>query len=386
MLNNQSHSEKHSGIAIVIGTKAELIKCMPLMLELQRQKKDYWFIHTGQHSLKGACEEFSLKRPDYVLSKAPKLSTKFWSKISRAALIWFLKVIFRIKKLINKLKPKYVIYHGDTMSTSVAAIGSSKLLNPGKNWKNVHLEAGLRSGNLFEPFPEEISRQISDGFSDILLAVSDLSETNLRKEKSRGKKVIKVGNTIIDASWISYEMAKKSKMRKPKEKYALINIHRHENLKNEKRMRKIVDILKAVKIKAIWPLHDNTARYLKKYGLMKKIEKMKNIEITELMGYSHFIFLIANCFYLVTDGGSIQEESLVFKKPCVILRKRTERQEGLSTGINFLTKLNVNSAKKIIGDIESNKIKVKGFKNPYGERGVSRKIVSLLSDKQNESI
>src|SRR3989344_7459473 len=181
MLNSQSHSEKHSGIAIVIGTKAELIKCMPLMLELQRQKKDYWFIHTGQHSLKGACEEFSLKRPDYVLSKAPKLSTKFWSKINKTGVICCLKMVLRARKLINKLKPKYVIYHGDTMSTSVAAIGSSKLLNPGKNWKNVHLEAGLRSGNLFEPFPEEISRQISDGFSDMLLAVSDLTEENLKK-------------------------------------------------------------------------------------------------------------------------------------------------------------------------------------------------------------
>src|SRR3989338_10531383 len=102
------------------------------------------------------------------------------------------------------------------------------------------------------------------------------------------------------------------------------------------------------------------------------------------MGYSHFIFLIANCFYLVTDGGSIQEESLVFKKPCIILRKRTERQEGLSTGINFLTKLNVNYARKVIEDIESGKIRAKDFKNPYGEKDISKRVVHTLLTKENK--
>src|SRR3989338_9432750 len=100
-LNNKPLS--HSGIAIVIGTKAELIKCMPLMLQLQAQKKGYWFIHTGQHPLGKACEEFSIKKPDFILSKEPKLSTKLWSKISRAAFAWFFKMILRIKRLINKL-------------------------------------------------------------------------------------------------------------------------------------------------------------------------------------------------------------------------------------------------------------------------------------------
>ena len=78
----ESEKKKHSGITIVIGTKAELIKCMPVMLELQEQKKDYWFIHTGQHSLKGACEEFGIKKPDFVLSEAPKKSSKFLSQIT----------------------------------------------------------------------------------------------------------------------------------------------------------------------------------------------------------------------------------------------------------------------------------------------------------------
>jgi UDP-N-acetylglucosamine 2-epimerase len=368
--------ENSSKIVIIIGTKAELIKCMPVMKELEKQKKNYWFIHTGQHPLGSACEEFGVKKPDFILTPEPKISTKFWSKINRASFLWNIEVIIKIKKILNKLKPKYVLYHGDTMSTSSAAIASSKLLNSKKGWKNVHLEAGLRSGSNWEPFPEEISRKICDKFSDILLAVSDLTENILKKEY-KDKEIIKTGNTIVDSADITYKIAKK-RMKKMKGEYALINMHRHENINSKERMKKIIKILNSVKIKSIWPLHDNTKYYLIKYNLYEEIKKMKNIEIIPLIDYFTFIFLLANCKYLIADGGSIQEESLVFKKPCIILRKKTERPEGLSTGINFLTGLNVEKTKAIIKKIETNEIKIKKFKNPYGEIGLSKKIVDKL--------
>jgi len=363
-------------IAIIIGTKAELIKCIPIMLELQKRKRDYWFIHTGQHPLGKACKEFEVKKPDFILSKEPKISTKFWSKVNKTSLFWSFSMIFKIRKLIKKLKPKYVIYHGDTMSSAMAAIASSKILNLRKKWKNVHLEAGLRSEKLREPFPEEISRRICDKFSDILLAVSERSKNNLKKERQRGK-IIKIGNTIIDSAIISYNIAKK-KYKIREKNFALINFHRHENLQSRERLTKMVSILSAVNTKAIWPLHDNTEYYLKKYNLFNKVKKNKNLKIMPLVNYFEFINMLANCKYLITDGGSIQEESLVFKKPCILLRERTERQEGLKTGINFLTKLNVNNTIELIKQIENNKIKIKSFKNPYGELGVSKKIVDFL--------
>lgn len=346
------------------------------MLELQKRKQGYWFIHTGQHPLGKACKEFGVKKPDFILSEEPRRSTKFWSRVNKTSLLWFFSIIFKIRKQIKKLKPTYVVYHGDTMSSAAAAIASSRLLNPKKRWKNVHLEAGLRSGSFFEPFPEEISRRICDKFSDILLAVSERSKRNLEREHCKGR-IIKVGNTIIDSALISYNIAKK-KYKKLNYEYALINLHRHENLKSRKRMKAIVEILKSIEIKALWPLHDNTEFYLKKYNLMTEVKKMKNLKIMPLVDYFNFIFLLANCKYLVTDGGSIQEESLIFKKPCIILRKLTERQEGLETGINFLTKLDINHTKKILRQIENNEIKIKKFKNPYGEAEVSKKIVDLL--------
>jgi len=367
---------KYSRIVIVIGTKAELIKTFPVMLELQKQKKDYWFIHTGQHPLGKACKDFGVKKPDFILSKEPEISTKFWSKVNKNSFSWFLSMIFKTRRLIRKIKPRYVIYHGDTMSTAAAAIASSKLLNSNKIWKNIHLEAGLRSGSLFEPFPEEISRHISDRFSDVLLAVSDLTEKNLYKYKNK-KRIIRIGNTIIDSSLIAYKKASKNK-RKKLSNYALINIHRHENINNKQRLKKIISILKFVKIKAIWPIHANTAKSIERFGLVGEVKDMKNLQLMSLTNYGDFIFLLANCGYLITDGGSIQEESLVFKRPCILLRKKTERQEGLATGINFLTRLNVNRTKEIIEKIEKGKIKVKKFKNPYGEKGVSKKILEIL--------
>ncbi len=367
--------KNHSKIAIVIGTKAELIKCMPLMVELQKQKKDYWFIHTGQHPLGKACDEFGVKKPDFILSEEPEISTKFWSKINKISLFWFSSMIFKIKDSLRKINPKYVVYHGDTMSTAAAAIGSSKFFNDDKKWKNVHLEAGLRSGSILEPFPEEISRQISDKFSDILLAVSDRTEKNLENARKKNKQVLKMGNTIVDSAHII-----KSQSGKPLRtgKYALINLHRHENLNAKKRMENIINILGGIGIKAIWPLHDNTEYYLKKYGLYEKVKRMKHIEIMPLVDYKNFINLLANCQYLITDGGSIQEESLVFKKPCVLLRKKTERQEGLDTGINFLTGLDVKKSKEVIASIENGDVKIEKILNPYGKKGLTKKILEVL--------
>jgi len=366
-------------IAFVIGTHAELIKCMPLMLELQKRKQDYWFIHTGQHSLSESCKEFRIKKPDYVLSKEAQQNSKLKSETSMSSWLWFFSMIFRIRKLLIRLGPKYVIYHGDTISTGAAAVGSSKIMNPFKKWKNVHLEAGLRSGSLSEPFPEEIVRQVADRFSDILLAVSDLSARNLRRERwlfVRGK-IINVGNTVVDSAAITYAEAKKT-CKKQKNEYALINMHRHENLKSEKRLEKIVEIIKSMEIRAIWPMHENTKQALEKFGLMHELKKLKNLEIIPLCSYLEFIFLEANCKYLVADGGSIQEESLIFKKPCVLLRKKTERQEGLASGINFLTELDLEYSREIIRKIENGEIKPRNFKNPYGEPGVSKKIINLL--------
>ncbi len=364
-------------IAIVLGTRAELIKSFPVIWELNKRKIPYELIHTGQHNLGDLCDKFKIKRPDLIVTKEPKKSSKFYSKIGKA-LFWNLIIVFKLWNLVRKRKYSHVIYHGDTMTTASIAFASSGLLNPLRKYKAVHLEAGLRSESLLEPFPEEISRKIADRFSDILLAVSDRSEENLKKARLKGK-IFNVGNTVVDSALIAVDLAEKAKL-KPlrKGKFGLISIHRHENIKNKKRLSKIVDILCEVKMPSYFSLHDNTKKKLIDYGLYEKLKSNKNIILLEPLDYVNYSYQIKNCSMLITDGGSIQEESLIFKKPCVLLRKFTERQEGLSTGLNFLTKLDFDYSVEKIRLIEEGKIKIKKFKNPYGEKNISKKIVEVL--------
>ena len=364
-------------IAIVIGTRAEFIKTFPVMLELQRREVPYYFIHTGQHSLGELCDILSVKKPDVILTKEPKKSSKFNARQGKA-ILWNLKLVRKIRKELKTLRNlNYVLYHGDTMTTASAAIASSKLLNPFKKYKNVHLEAGLRSWDNFEPFPEEISRRLVGGFSDLLFAPSECSKKNL--EKFKRKKILVFGNTIVDSAYYALDLAMKKRI-KPldKKRFALVTVHRHENLKNKKRMSKIVEILSSVKIPTYFAAHDNTLKKLENFGLLKKLEENKNIKLIEPMDYISFIYQVSKCALIICDGGSMQEESLIFGKPCVILRNSTERPEGLKTNFQFLSRLDVEKSKMKIREYLSKDFKIKKYKNPYGEKGLSKKIVDVL--------
>ena len=369
-------------VIISIGTRAELIKTAPFMLELQRRGHDYYFISTGQHNLKPLCKEFGVRPPDEEMTEPQKGSSKFLGKTGKA-IVWNISLVKKIRRAVNRINKDaeydYVVYHGDTMSTTSSAIATSRALNPGKKYKNVHLEAGLRSHSILEPFPEEISRIYCDLFSDVLIAVTDTTVKNLSKPWYRGE-IVKAGNTIVDAAHLAYKISKKKRFKRPKGKYVLANVHRHENIKSKNRLSRIVDIINMVPVRVIWPLHDNTKKYLIKYGLWEKIERNKNIKITKLKGYFEFVYLIKHAKLLITDGGGIQEESLAFKVPALLVRKRTERVEGLSTGINFLTKLDLNYSKKVIDTVLNKGWKVPKFKNPYGEPGVTKLVVKKLEE------
>ena len=364
-------------IIIIIGTKAELIKTAPLMLELEKQNKEYIFVNTGQHNLTKECKEFGIRVPDVILSEEPKKGTKFMSNVNQSSIVWSFSMILKIRKMLRRIKNiTFVLAHSDTMSTVVAAIAASSLLNSGKKWKTVHLESGLRSESLREPFPEEIARKIGDRFSDILIAVSEKSKNNLEKEGVH-RRILLLGNIAIDSALATFKKAKK-KYKKIRGQYALVNVHRHENLRSRERMIKIISIVSKIPIKVYWPLHDGTRYYLKKYGLFRIIKNNKNIILSDLVSYSKFTHMLVHSKMLLVDGGSIQEESLIFKKPCILLRKKTERQEGLETGINFLTELNVEKTKKIIDHILDKNFKIPNMENPYGGKGASKRVADIL--------
>ena len=182
----------------------------------------------------------------------------------------------------------------------------------------------------------------------------------------RKKKIFVVGNTIIDSANFALNLSKNYKI-KPlsKKKFALVSIHRHENIKNEERLKRLVKILLTLEIPTYFTMHDNTKKQLIESGLYEKLEKNKNIKIIETLDYPSFIYQIKNCSLILCDGGSMQEESLIFEKPCIILRKATERQEGLQTNFQFLSDLNVEKTKEKIKEYLSPDFKIRKFKNPY---------------------
>ncbi len=342
---------------------------------MQEKNIPYIFMHTGQHDLKDLCRVFGTREPDIVLTEPPKKTTRFYAKTTKA-INWTFGLVFKIKDEVNKIENLgYVYYHGDTITTAASAIATSKLLNPFKKYKNVHLEAGLRSGDLMEPFPEEISRRIADKFSDVLLAVSERAKNNLKKEGIKGRIII-TGNTIVDSADIALKRAKKVKVPKT---FALVTLHRHENIKSKERLESIISILEYVPIPFMLSLHDNTKKQLESHGLLGRLKAIKNIRIMENKNYDDFIYLMSKAKLILTDGGSMQEESLIFKKPCILLRKATERQEGLDTPINYLSGLDVEETKKKID--EYLKMKIPKFSNPYGKTGVSAGIVKVLYHK-----
>ncbi|MBR9680832.1 MAG: UDP-N-acetyl glucosamine 2-epimerase [Candidatus Altiarchaeota archaeon] len=351
-------------VAFSIGTNAELIKIFPVLKRLD----EYTLIHTGQHSIGKLLDLFDLPEPELTLSAPPKATTKFFFNTPKAA-IWSLGMIGRIRRAIKKSKAEVIAYHGDTMSTASSALATRL-----SSAKGAHLEAGLRSGSIWEPWPEEISRKIADKYSKLLMAVSQGTQENLINARVRGR-IVNTGNTIIDAALEAHQIGK-GVVDTPDTEYAIVTAHRQENLRSEKRMRNLVEIVKNIPIPTYFFVHDNTVAALKKFNLYKPLAN--KVKLARFTNYPSFIQWLANSRILFTDGGSIQEESLVFKKPCILLRKKTERVEGLKTGINFLTDMNVQFAIRKMDEVLSDDWKTPKFKNPYGEKGVSKKVVKEL--------
>lgn len=361
-------------IAVFVGTRAELIKLFPLIKRIEESRHERVLIQTGQHDITELCEKFNLSQPDKSLSSTPDDSSRFNGSVLEA-IKWNISLIGDIRETILEETPDYVLYHGDTMSTSLAAFGSSRVFFPWRKFKTVHIEAGLRSGSVREPFPEELSRIFSDAVSNVMFAVSEKAENNLKWHKVTGKSVYQVGNTIVDSAREAERMGSHYE----KENYGLVTIHRHENIQSKKRMKKIIRILEESPRDLVFPLHDNTKAAFREHGLMRRIEENENIEVVDLVDYPDFINMIKDADILYTDGGSIQEESLIYKVPCIILRNRTERKEGLETGLNYLSKFDVSSTvekAEEMADKDFNDIS-----NPYGSQGVSEEILRKLEQE-----
>lgn len=314
-------------IYFFIGTKAQLIKIAPIMKELQLRGVDYIYIHSGQHqeTIDLLLKNFAIKKPDFILHHGKDI-TKVHQLIFWSIKILFIALFKRKKILINDRYP-IVVNHGDTFS---ALIGSLFAKLSGS--KNAHIESGLRSFNLMHPFPEEITRLLVFKLTDYYFAPDDIALKNL--SHYNGVKVNTQQNTMYDAT----QMALSSdfcSIELPTEDYAIVSLHRYENIFKKQQLEKIINIIVRISqhTRVIFILHKPTKQQLIKFNLFNQLEKTKNIQLYNRLDYFTFVKLLNNAEFLVSDGGSNQEESSYLGIPCLLLRKATERNEGLESNV-----------------------------------------------------
>lgn len=318
-------------IHCVIGTRAQLIKMAPLLVEMEKRNWPFSILYTGQHadSFSELYQDFNIQKPLTSILKAEEINTipKMVAWLMKfAAIILFNKTpILKERKSDNDI----VLVHGDTFSTIIGALMSKR-----NGIKVGHIESGLRSFNLMHPFPEEISRLIVFRLSDIAFCPSTEALKNLSGYR-RLKCVNTAGNTIIDALNIALTSPTKNNYNIPKERYGVISIHRFENIYNKKTLAAILKQLIniAQQYKLIFVMHPATKKRLHKTGLISLLANEINIELRDRTGYFNFVNLLKNSSFVITDGGSNQEELDHLNIPTFLMRQATERHEGLNKNI-----------------------------------------------------
>jgi len=297
----------------------------PVMIEMQKCGIVYRYIDSGQHSelTRSMRQIFGIKEPDVNLGKNGRDITTMG-----AAVKWMVRLltycVFSKKWLREDVfcGGGISLVHGDTLSTLLGLrMAKAAGLEVG------HVEAGLRSYNYLNPFPEELIRLYCMKRCDILFAPSQEAVQNLRRMKVAGKIVPVNGNTVVDALRL-IENAKVT-IKIQSEPYALAACHRLETITNRRRLEKIVDLLNRIscEMKVIFVIHKPTQQYLEKFELKKNISA--RVDVLGMQDYINFTALMRNAKMVLTDGGSIQEECNYLDKPCLILRHKTERPDGL---------------------------------------------------------
>lgn len=313
-------------IHFFVGTKAQLIKMAPLMTELERRDVPFRYIDSGQHAritrkLRGGLD---LPEPCVTLRDANADITSL-----ATAATWYLKLLVTIFFRRGWLK-KFVfpgggicLIHGDTLSTLLGM-----QLARAAGLSVAHVEAGLRSFRLLDPFPEELIRIRCMRRSDLLFAPSCEAEQNLNRMKLNGKILRVDGNTVVDSLRMVLKVGADEEQPSANP-FVLATCHRLETITRRQRLASVVDAINQVaeRIRVVFVLHQPTRESLNRFTLTEKLHD--NVTCREMMEYPEFISLLRHARGVVSDGGSIQEECGYLAMPCLVLRDATERSDGL---------------------------------------------------------
>lgn len=352
-------------IAIVLGTRPEIIKMSPVLRELVKRGSDFFIIHTGQHY------SYNLDRVFFEQLNLPpakyNLEVGSGSHAKQTA-----KALIGVEKVLQKEKPSVVLVEGDTNSVLAGALAAAKL-----HIKVGHVEAGLRSYD--RRMPEEINRILADHCSDFLFAPTEKAKIILLGEGIPEEKIFVTGNTIVDAVYQNLALAREkgdilsSLQLKPKE-YFLVTLHRQGNVDNRTRFNPILAGLEKVATKfcqpVIYPIHPRSRKKMKEFEL-----RSKRITLIDPVDFLDFLQLESEARLILTDSGGVQEEACILGVPCVTLRDNTERPETIEVGSNILAGA---SPDRILECTELMLKRKNGWENPFGDGTAGRRIVEIL--------
>lgn len=373
-----------SYILFVIGTRPELIKVAPLIAEIKNSNFNlpYKVINTAQHKdlLAPYWDIFDVST-DFTLDlMVPHQSLS--ALTSRA--------FSQFQDFIDKQgsKPAVIVAQGDTTSVMVASIVSFY-----NNIKFAHLEAGLRTYDYNNPFPEELNRRIAGLIADFHFAPTINSVNNLLREGVKPDSIYEVGNTVVDAIKLivnssNFELAS---FHNPKldtlheNNYVIITCHRREN--HGKNLDTIIEAITQLSVslpnlKFVWLLHPNPNVADKVKNSL--LANMDNIILTSPLDYLQLLKLISRCKLIITDSGGIQEEAPSFKKPVLVMREKTERPESVEEGYSFLVGADKDKIINTFNFLINNDIHFNG--NPYGDGNASSRVLNILKNKLYEDI
>ena len=320
-------------LAFLIGTEAELIKLFPVMNAVQDLGIQYTTILTGQNPVVSSQLRHMVKdwNVDCLLSQSNITKTPL------GLLSWFFVTLSRglttQSKVLSQKMPggSVLVVHGDTVSTVMGALLAKRF-----GWKIAHVEAGLRSFHYFQPFPEELDRVITSRLADWHFCPNEWACNNLG-----GKSTVVINtrqNTLLDSLRAVVKPTVLKQFPQPPKlpaRYSVFALHRQENLLDRSFVRAaIAELMKfSQKMHCLFIVHEPTRRILQEEGLLEPLLRNHNITLSNKIAYPTFMAILKKAEFLVTDGGSNQEESSYFGIPCCIMRTHTERIEGLNENV-----------------------------------------------------
>jgi len=376
-------------ILLVFGTRPEAIKMAPLVKVLKEDKDlDAKVCVTAQHRemLDQVLDLFDIT-PEYDLNLM-KPGQDLYDITAN--------VLLGMKDVLSDFKPDVVLVHGDTTTTSATALSSFY-----QKIKVGHVEAGLRTGDIYSPWPEEANRQITGVLANYHFAPTETSKENLVKENKDSNNIIVTGNTVIDALFLALKKIESDKILESKiiseiasqyplkegKKIILVTGHRRENFGQG-----FINICNSLKtlalnnpdIDIVYPVHLNP-------NVQKPVKEIladvDNIYLIDPLQYEQFIYMMNRSHFIITDSGGVQEEAPSLGKPVLVMRDTTERPEAVEAGTVKLVgtdpEVIITEAQKLLDDKEEYE-KMSKAHNPYGDGKASKRIVEFLKENINE--